>query len=255
MMLWYKSWLDTRWRFLTGLALLTCSAAFVVFTYPRVAELLPLMPSVGGSGELARRIREAAELARDYRGYLWSQWFRQNPVQMGTLFAVLLGSGGLVSQGSSGALFTLSLPATRTRLVGVRAAAGLLEWLVLALASSLTISLVSPSVGETFSVWAALGHAICLFAAGAVFFALALLLSTIFVDVWRPLLIAISAAIVLGIVETLSRQAGVSGIFAVMNGESVFRTGHLPWIGLALCTAATASMLYGATLSFARRDF
>ena len=55
---------------------------------------------------------------------------------MWTLFAVLLGTGGLLSQASGGgALFTLSLPVSRNRLLGVRAATGLAELLVLALSS------------------------------------------------------------------------------------------------------------------------
>src|SRR5260370_15354436 len=35
-MLWYKSWLETRWRFLIGLVLLLFSALSTVFTYPQV---------------------------------------------------------------------------------------------------------------------------------------------------------------------------------------------------------------------------
>src|SRR5206468_435339 len=114
-MLWYKSWLDTRWRFLIGLALLMLAAAGAVFTYPKVLQLMPMVPTDVG-GELGRRVREAAQLSREYRGYIWSQWFRQTPTQLGTLFAVLLGSGGLFGHGSGdGALFTLSLPVSRSQ--------------------------------------------------------------------------------------------------------------------------------------------
>src|SRR3984893_17384521 len=90
-MLWYKSWLETRWRFLIGLGMLLCSAAVTVLTYPEVIKLLPMVPS-NLSGPLGERIREAAELARSYRGYIWSPWFRQNLSQWTTLFAILLGT-------------------------------------------------------------------------------------------------------------------------------------------------------------------
>jgi len=43
-MLWYKSWLETRWRFLIGLVLLMIVAAGTVFDYPAVAKLAPLAP-------------------------------------------------------------------------------------------------------------------------------------------------------------------------------------------------------------------
>jgi len=39
-MLWYKAWLETRWRFAIGLALLTLSAAVTVLSYPAVMRVL-----------------------------------------------------------------------------------------------------------------------------------------------------------------------------------------------------------------------
>jgi hypothetical protein len=96
-MLWYKSWLETRWRFLIGLALMLCSAAGGVMVWPQVQKLLPMVPS-NVDGEIGRRVREAADLARSFRGYVWSNWFRQNLSHMVTLFAALLGTAGLLSK-------------------------------------------------------------------------------------------------------------------------------------------------------------
>src|SRR5256885_10365098 len=127
-MLWYKAWLDTRWRFLVGLGLLLISACGVVFTYPQVARVLTVEPSIDTSRELGRRIKEGIELSRTYRGYVWSQWFRQNLPQIWTIVAIMVGSGSVLSHGlRGGALFTLSMPASRNRLLAVRAAAGLGE--------------------------------------------------------------------------------------------------------------------------------
>jgi ABC-2 type transport system permease protein len=251
-MLWYKSWRETRWRFLIGLAVLMCSAAAMVFTYPKVRELLPLAAPVDVGGELGRRIREAMELSREYRGYVWSQGFGQNLSQMGTLFAVLLGTGGLVSGGA--ALFTLSLPVSRRRLLGTRAAAGLGEWLVLAFVPALLIPLLSPAIGESYSVTAALVHGACLFVAGAVFFSLAILLSTVFADVWRPLMIALLVAVVLAGLEAFF-DVSRFGVYSVMSGSTYFRTGALPWAGLFVSAAASAAMLYAASSNIAHRDF
>src|SRR5205085_10625883 len=129
------------------------------------------------SGVLVQKIREAAELKRTFRGFIWSQWFRQTPTQLGTIFAILLGSGGLLSQGSSGQLFTLSLPISRAELVGARAATGLAEWLAIALVPSVLIPLLSLSVGESYALSTAIVHGVCIFVGGGVFFSLAVLLS------------------------------------------------------------------------------
>jgi hypothetical protein len=255
-MLWYKSWLETRWRFVIGLALLMFSAAGAVLAYPRVMSLLPLVPTFQVGGELGRRIREAAELMRDYRGYLWSQWLRQSMMQMTTLFAALLGTGGLLSQGSGGgALFTLSLPVSRHRLLGVRAATGLAELLALAIVPPLLLPVLSPAVGQTYAVQDALVHGACLFVAGAVFFSLASLLSTVFSDVWRPILIVCFAAIALAICEPFVPVLSRHSIFSVMNGEVYFRRAGVPWLGLLASGAVSAAMLYAAIRNVARQDF
>jgi len=254
-MLWYKFWLDTRWRFLVGLVLLAGSAFSIALAYPRVLQLLPLVPSADTGGEIGRRIREIALLSREYRGYVWAQWFHQQPTQLGTLFAVLLGTGGLVSPSGGGALFTLSLPVSRERLVAVRAAAGLVEFLAIAVVSSLVFPMISPAVGQTYSVSDALVHALCWFSAGAVFYSLALLLSTVFSDIWRPLLLACTVAFALAMAELVFRDLAPYSLFRVMSAESYFRTGSLPWLGVAASAAISAGVLYGAARTFARRDF
>src|SRR5438874_736121 len=167
------------------------------------------MVSPNMTGEIGRRVREAAELARSYRGFVWSNWFRQNLAQMATLFAVLLGTAGLISN-SSGAPFTMSLPVSRARLVGVRVAAGLAELLVLAFIPSLLIPLLSPAIAQSYGVGNALIHSACLFVAASVFFSLAFLLSTFFSDPWRPLLIALAAAFVLAIADQFLRHPAFS---------------------------------------------
>jgi ABC-2 type transport system permease protein len=255
-MLWYKSWLETRWRFLIGLGLLMLSVCSTVLTYPQVVKLLPLAPAVDVSGAIGRRVSEAMELARSYRGYVWSQWYRQNMLQLWGLFAVLLGSGGLLSQASGGgALFTLSLPATRNHVLGVRAATGLAELLVLAFVPSLLLPMLSPIIGQSYGIQDAVIHGACLFIAGAVFFSLAFLLSTMFSGVWPPLLIALCVAMVLGLFDLALRDLSRYSLFGVMSAESYFRGGGLPWLGLFASAALSAAMLYGAAFNIARRDF
>ncbi|HEY3053006.1 MAG TPA: hypothetical protein VGK04_06395 [Thermoanaerobaculia bacterium] len=251
-MLWYKSWLETRWRFLIGLVLLLCSAAATVFTYPQILKLLPLA-APSASGVIAQRIRESVELAREYRGYVWSNWFRQNLAQWATLFAVLLGTAGMLAS-SGGALFTLSLPISRPRLLGIRAATGLAELFVLAFVPSLLIPLLSPAIRQSYGAGTALIHSACLFIAVSVFFSLAFLLSTIFDDPWRPLLIALAIAFALALIDQLLHIQAFS-LYRVMSAETYFRMGRVPWGGLLASAAASALLYYAAVANIARRDF
>jgi hypothetical protein len=255
-MLWYKSWLETRWRFAIGLAILILSATGTVLAYPRVVKLLPLLPSVADPGEVGRRLLEIAALSRTYRGYVWAQWLRQNNPQMLALFAALLGTGGLLSQSSGGgAFFTLSLPVSRGRLLGVRAATGLAELLALAFIPSLVLPLLSPAVGESFSLVDVLAYGTCAFFAAAVLFSLASLLSTVFTDIWRPALIVCLLAACVGLVEPFLGGYARYGLFALMDGEVYFRGSGLPWLGLLASAVVSVAMLFAASRNLARQDF
>jgi ABC-2 type transport system permease protein len=252
-MLWYKAWLETRWRFLIGLALVMLSAAATVLTYQRVVTLIANLPQQEASGPLGRSIAEAIELSRTYRGYVWREAFGNNLLQFCTLFAVLLGTGGLLHQANGGgALFTLSLPVTRERLAGVRAATGLFELFALALAPALLLALLSNGVGQRYALLDALAHAACLFLGAAFFFSLTFLLSTIFGDLWRPPLLVLCLAFALGIGHWMLGAASPLGI---MTGESYFRGHGLPWLGLLASALLSASLLVLATKNLARQDF
>ena len=254
-MFWYKSWTDTRSRFLIGLVLLTCSALAAVFSYPEVIRLMPLAENLNVNSVIGRRIKEAVDLQRTYSGYIWAQWFHQQLLQWWTLFAILLGSGGLFSQTFGGAtMFTLSLPATRSHVVGVRAAVGLAELLVLALVPSLIIPLSSAAVGESYSLANVLVHSACLFIGGAFFFSLALFLSTVFADLWRPMLIGLGIAFVLSAAGWFRELADFS-IYTVMSAETYFRAGVVPWFGLLASATLSAGMLYGAAVNVSAQDF
>jgi ABC-type transport system involved in multi-copper enzyme maturation permease subunit len=254
-MLWYKSWLETRWRFIAGVALLVLSAIGTVLVYPQLTRLIGVGTAIDAGGALGRQIKEGIEISSTFRGYIWWQAFRQSLLQIGTLFAVLLGTGGLLTQSGGTILYTLSLPVSRLRVLAVRAGAGLAEWLIVAFAAPLAIVAAAPLVGEHYGIVDALAHGVCLFVGGTAFYSLAFLLSTSFSDLWRPLLIACAVALVLSMAEYASGALGRYGVFAVMRGEGYFRNGHLPWPGLLITALASAGLLYAAAVNTARRDF
>ena len=167
-MLWYKSWLETRWRFVIGLVLLMLSACGTVLTYPEVLQAA----AAGAPGRSERRDRPARRggdgaVAQLPRLCVVERGSGRTCSRCGRSLRVLLGTGGLLSQASGGgALFTLSLPVSRNRLLGVRAATGLAELLVLAFVPSLLLPVLSPAIGQTYGIGDALVHAACMFIGG-----------------------------------------------------------------------------------------
>jgi len=252
-MLFQHAFLETRWRFLIGLVVLPVSAAFVVLSYPQVMALSQSVTPATGTA-IGREIAESMELAKTYDGYFWSQWFRQNGAQLGGLFAAIIGTGGLLSQAASARLFTLSLPVSRERLLAARAAAGLSQMLALTVVPALVIVLVSPLVSRSFPLLDALVYAIGAFAGCAVLFSLAFFLSSMFGNVWTPVVLTMCAGAVLAALDQITGADRFS-LLQMIHGESYFHGLGVPWPMLLLSMLVSSALVYAGIRHFARQDF
>jgi hypothetical protein len=254
-MLRYKSWLDTRARFLLGLSILLVFACGTALNFPNVQGLAASMPqdAVLGDDALHQEIRESLELVRTFPGYAWSQWFDGNFPAFLTVFAALLGSGSPLVKSGGGALFSLALPVSRGRWIRARSETGLAELFVLALAPSVAIAALAPFVGGQFALSDAVVYGLCAFVVASLFLAVAVFFSTLFNDVWRPLLLTCLVAIAIGAAGTALPEK--AGLFQAMAGRGYFYDGELPWFPLLLSAAGAAALIYAAAANVARRDF
>ena len=258
-MLWHKTWLETRGRFLGALALSIIVGFGLLYDFRATERLLPLVRSIDPStidtsGLVGAALKESLEVQRDFRGFVWWQWHRQNLTYLVVIFAAVLGSGGLLAKSGGATLFTLSLPVSRGRLIGTRAMVGLAELLALAFVPSLVMALLAPTIGQSYSLIDVLAHGACVFVVGSVFFSLAALLSNDYADAWRPVLIVCMIAACIGMLEYLPAISPY-GMFRVMNGEAYYRNAGLPWIGLLLNAALAAGLLRTAAVKLSHRDF
>jgi ABC-2 type transport system permease protein len=255
-MLWHKAWLETRWRFLIGLAASIFLAGATVFGYGEAVKLLPAASSLEIGGTIGRQITEQIALLKDYRAFIWTTFVRDDMRQVWALFAVVLGAGGLFSQGSrGGAVFTLSLPVSRRRVLATRAATALGELAILAVAPPLVIAALSPAVGQSYSIADALVHGSCMFIAGSTLFSLTHLLSTVFNDIWRPPLLVLCLTVLMMFVRQIAGDPTTPSLLGVMTAESYFAGNGVPVLGLILTASLSAALLYAAGVSIDHRDF
>jgi ABC-2 type transport system permease protein len=262
-MLWQTAWIETRWRFAIGLLIIGCSAMAMVMLYPTVSGLIggaaaqgPVVSDSPIGRSVTAQIQHQLEMARTFRGYAWSEWFSRNFVQQWTLFAAIIGAGGLVAQSSGGgALFTLSLPVSRARILLTRAGIGFAQLAAMSLLPSIAVALAAPAVGQTFSLADALIYALSMVIGGAWVFALATWLSTVFADLWRPALLAILAAALFSVHGQLSATLALPDLTRAMTAASWFEHGQLPWLGWLASAAAALLLMYAAAATLARRDF
>lgn len=259
-MLWRKSWWETRWGLLAfmGVVLL-----FAVWRLPlEQADLgkwiSNLQERAPGWSEDSRRL---LPLLNSYPGYVWSHWFRLMLLIIWPGFAFAMGATlGAAScpwmAGGPGAagLFTFSLPVSRRRVLLTHAALVAVEMVLVALVPSLMFPIASRFIGGEVPFGSTVIYALLLSLGGMVFPAFSFLLTAVFNNQWKMLAIGLGVIFALFFPLRIVEEFPWWNVYHVMSGETYFRYGRIPWLGLFLSLGASALMMFAAVRVYERRD-
>lgn len=252
-MLCYKTWLETRWIFLTALLVLLFVGSATVLNYPRYIQ--------GQLHDLARKPAQYQAALQNFPAFARAGFPRrvaggfEKIALLWTIFAVILGTGGLLKEKVAGtAPFLLSMPVSRRLLVAARFAVGFAEAAAMALAGFLTVPLLAPLVGERYPAGEALAHSVFLAAAGVFYVAFGILISTVMEGARWPAVIGASLAFLTITIES-SRMLARFSPFPLLSGEVYFRLGSVPWTGISTSIAMAAAMLGFALWVVKWQDF
>ncbi len=236
-MLWYKAWLETRSRFLTCAATLTLFSG--IFVHHAQGLLRP-------------------EWKSDFNRLLFIN--QQFLVIMWVLSVVLLGMGGIIREQAIGtSSLTLALPVSRRRLLGVRIGTGVLEAFVLALVPWVAVFFVSSLGRRPVSITQVASYVLLLVGGGLVYFALAILVSSLVSGEYTAPALAFGIVLLAAILfDAWLRQLNVwrlvTGDFSI-DRTTYLLSAHLPWLGILSSLSAAALMLLASTIVLQRRDF
>jgi ABC-2 type transport system permease protein len=176
------------------------------------------------------------------------------------LAVVLLGMGGLVREWALGtSAFTLSLPVSRARLLGVRVGTGVLQAVVLALAPWVTVFFVSREAGVSVSVSQIGLYILLLTGGGMVYFAMAILVSSLIAGEYTAPATAFGIVLLAAIVfDMWLRRFNVwrliTGDFSV-DRSTYLLSPHLPWTGILASLSAAVLMVLAAMIVVQKREF
>ncbi|HTH54027.1 MAG TPA: hypothetical protein VL495_08760 [Edaphobacter sp.] len=231
-MLWYKGWLETRFKllFLIG---------FTIF-------LLCFQYSV----------RNAATPAGGRNPALG--FILISTPSLVLMVCAILGGAGIATQPSFQAskglhgsiLFTLSLPASRLQLLMVRAGIGWLEFVGIVGALCCGSWFVSPAFRAMTTPMETLEYAVTLIACGSAFFGLSVLLATFLDDQWRAWG-TMMASVALWWLSAHTPLPASTNIFHAMREGSPVLAHTMPWTAMAF-SLVLAAMLFFAALKIVR---
>lgn len=227
-MLWYKTWLETRSRFLACLAGITLIISFFVHH----AESIILWRHADSSNGIVFFAQ----------GYLVGVWI---------LCVILLGMGGLVRERAVGASsFTLVLPVSRMRLIGVRIALSVFEAMALATVPWAAILLITRLSGSPIHLSQAGFYLSLLISGGLIYFAFAILVSSLIEGEYTAPAVAYGLTIFTGLLfGNVAWLRPYMDIWRFMGGDNhldkhtFLLTGTFPWCGALACVTIAVVML------------
>jgi ABC-type transport system involved in multi-copper enzyme maturation permease subunit len=217
-MLWYKAWLETRSRFLISLVgMVALCSVFVLHGDRNVID----------------------EVSPDYYNYVFFAG-HQILVMMWALAVTLIMMGGLLRERATGSsAFTLALPVSRTRFMMVRICMGLAQAVVLAIVPWVAMFMIGDIFGKTHSVSQAAFYLLLLLGGGLVFFAMAVLISSLISGEYTAPVVSFGAVIITAVAlssATLRRYNPwefMNGS-AYLNRQTNLLVPPVPWLQAAI---------------------
>jgi hypothetical protein len=235
-MLWYKGWLETRYR------LLFCIGWATVF----LALLRPWrMPVTVAAG----------------KGPVYGLVMFSCPMLV-LMACALLGGSGVVTQPSLQAakglhgstLFTLSLPASRLRLLASRAGLGWLEVMVVVAALCTSLWTMAPAFRAAATPTEMVAYAVTLIACGSTLYGISVLLATFLDDQWRAWgTMGLSAGLWWACTHLPVPRA--MNIFRAMTEGSPLLAHTMPWAAMGFSVALGLGLLFVAARIVQVREY
>jgi len=176
------------------------------------------------------------------------------------LSVVLLGMGGLLREKAAGtSSLTLSLPVSRAHLLGVRIAVGILEAITLGIVPWVTIFLVSCAGGMPVLFRQVAFYALLLVAGGLVYFAMAVLVSSLVEGEYTAPAVAFGLVFLAAILfDAWLRRFNlwrlVTGDF-YLDRKTYLLSGHFPWLSTLASLSVAGLMLLASIKVIQRREF
>ena len=247
-MLWYKSWRESRVRFLLSISVWTILCVSLIY---RARTGFP--PP------------ERTDLP--YSAWVWANIYGNMNTTVFIILVMILGLGGLRREGPVGTTsFTLSLPVTRNRLLGVRAAMGLLQVILLSFLPAMLIPTLSPLLArQNYPESQALQFGLLFMAWGAVAFGVGFLWSSLFAGeftgtalcVISPLVyrIFISSSSALQRYPAFNYANFMSGLPYIQSPVKVLIDRPLPWATFLILAAVSTSLIALSARLTRQQDF
>ncbi len=244
--LWKKEIGAGKFKFTVGLVLLIGIGVFITMTHEFTINLL--------ENEPIPNLKQQLVMFKDYRFWIWSQWFGKNLLQIGSGLALIFGSGIISSEVSRKTIyFLLSKPIRREKVFTVKYVVNLLILAVIVIISTMALYAASLTREDDFSIILIIKLTIMSVAGMTVLFSIAAYLSTVFNQTSKSLIISFLLAVMISIPDYLPGLKKFS-MYYQMAGYNMYIGESFPVIPLAILMLISSALYVLGRNRFVKRD-
>jgi len=257
--IYYKEWIESRWRLITGTIVLTALSLLNVILYPWMQTLM--------SPDMARlmesMLREmipfidlpALEPMFDtWNAYLYSSWISKTLYQTITIFVLLAAAPLFAGEENRGTFqFLLSKPISTVKIVSAKYLVNASQIILIAFVSTFVLYPASLIMGESFDGG--------LFALGLIqaipgylmLFSIAFFISTLFKDSIKALAASAIGFAILSVPSFLPDYRHLS-VFRILQGFNLLEKEGVLWGAVAIFTAVSIVFFILTYLTASRKE-
>lgn len=246
--IWKKELRGGRWKFLAGLPILMITAISIPLVYELTVNLMNNAP-------VPEFAKGQASLLKDFRFYIWSQWFGKNLIQMGAVLAVIFGAGIVSSEVTRKTIhFLLAKPVRRGEIFTIKFIANLGSIALVTIVSTLFLYITLLAKNHTYPLLQMIEQTMLATAGLSVIYSIAVYFSTLFDQTIKCAMASILVVFILFIQSWVPVIAKYS-LFYQMSGEGIYSGKGFPLITLVAFVAITTAFYYLGRQRFIKRDF
>lgn len=245
--LWKKEIFGCRFRLLIGCVVLTALGIGLPAIHDYTLKLMESTPMPGFA-------RIQLQELKDFRVWIWSQWFGKNLIQLGGIFAIIYGAGLISGEVSNNTIqFLLAKPVRRQDVFTVKYVVNYLALAFITAFSSAALFIAALAAGHNYPVGQYLQQVIVAMAGMGVVFSLAAFFSTVFDQSLKAVVVSGIMALLLSIPGIFPPLADYS-LYYQTSGRQIFSGLGFPVLPVAVLVLVSAALYVLGRNRFTRRD-
>lgn len=245
--LWNKEIYAGKFKVLASIPILVITALMITLGYDFTIRMMEAAP-------MPDFAREQLELMKDFRFYVWSQWFGKNLYQMGSFIAILFGFNIISSEVSRRTMhFLLAKPIRRQDVFKIKYIVNYASLVLVVVISTAVLYISAVVAGRGYPLLQLIENTVIAIAGMGALFSMAVYFSTVFDSPAKSFTAAFLTALAL-FAPGFSPALAKFSVYYQMAGAGIFKSEGFPLIPMVVFVLVSVGLYVLGSKRFVKGD-